>query len=367
MKDSVTAHRDKSIDIIKGIGITSIVIGHSCVRAKVFGLAIPIGPFVYTYHIMIFLFVAGLLIDHKKYNDKKYRHEKLGKQFCRLAGMFFCYNCLFVMAHNVLVSAGIISGTVYTVQEIVKNIANGLTLQSSEILLGAFWFIPMFLLSKIIFAMLYGIDIAKKEEIKLVLMSLICGVCGSMLCFWNISLSYHLQIALLLIPFVCLGVFVSRHRKKIDKIINRWLWIIAAFLLAICIASGRSFDLSANIVGNPAVFYVISLIGVVFCYSLAKMMSGSKRLGGFFALAGRYCFHIMALHFLVIKIIDKVYSMVNGINDAVITTKFPYAFSGQLWLLYIVFGVVVPIIIVKYGGSFYKSVRKRYGREKALS
>ena len=367
MKDSLAVHRDKSIDIIKGIGIASIVIGHSCVRARVFDLAIPIGPFVYTYHIMIFLFVAGLLIDHKKYNDRKYRYEKLGKQFCRLAGMFFCYNCLFVMAHNLFISVGIINGTVYTAQEAVKNIVNGLTLQSGEILLGAFWFIPMFLLSKIIFAMLYGIDIAKKEEIKLVLISLICGACGSMLCFWDISLSYHLQIALLLVPFICLGMIVSKYRKSIDRIINRWVWIIAAALLAIYIALNKSFDLSASIIVNPAIFYIISLIGVVFCYSLAKMLCGSKKLGGFFGLAGRYCFHIMALHFLVIKIIDKVYSIIYGINDTVTVTKFPYAFSGRLWLLYIVFGVVVPIIIVKYGGSFYKNIRKRYGRGKVLS
>ena len=45
--------RDSYIDILKAIGIISIVIGHS---SFVFpGSNFKIGPFVYTYHIMIFM------------------------------------------------------------------------------------------------------------------------------------------------------------------------------------------------------------------------------------------------------------------------------------------------------------------------
>lgn len=49
--------RDTTIDLLKGIGITSIVIGH--VRSYLPG-GFPIVAYVYTYHIMVFLFVAGM-------------------------------------------------------------------------------------------------------------------------------------------------------------------------------------------------------------------------------------------------------------------------------------------------------------------
>lgn len=49
--------RDTTIDLLKGIGITSIVIGH--VRGYLPG-GFPIVAYVYTYHIMVFLFVAGM-------------------------------------------------------------------------------------------------------------------------------------------------------------------------------------------------------------------------------------------------------------------------------------------------------------------
>ena len=48
--------RDTLIDLLKGIGIISIVIGHSSWILP--GIGFPMGPFVYTYHIMIFFFVA---------------------------------------------------------------------------------------------------------------------------------------------------------------------------------------------------------------------------------------------------------------------------------------------------------------------
>ena len=46
------------IDIIKGLSIISIVIGHSCWNLPYNGF--PIGSVVYTYHIMTFIFVAEL-------------------------------------------------------------------------------------------------------------------------------------------------------------------------------------------------------------------------------------------------------------------------------------------------------------------
>ena len=44
------------IDILKGIGILSIVIGHACWETTIFNVLLPIGAFVYLYHLSIFFF-----------------------------------------------------------------------------------------------------------------------------------------------------------------------------------------------------------------------------------------------------------------------------------------------------------------------
>lgn len=60
--------RDPLIDILKGIGIVSVVVGHSGILFPG-GNFIPSIPFVYLYHLMIFFFTAGAVYNPKKYSD----------------------------------------------------------------------------------------------------------------------------------------------------------------------------------------------------------------------------------------------------------------------------------------------------------
>lgn len=55
--------RDAFIDILKGIGIVSIVIGHSSWLLP--KTQFPIGPFVYTYHIMLFSLLQECVLNIK--------------------------------------------------------------------------------------------------------------------------------------------------------------------------------------------------------------------------------------------------------------------------------------------------------------
>ena len=48
-------------DIVKGIGIVSIVLGHSCFFAV---------KWVYAYHMMLFFFVSGYLYSDTKYKNR---------------------------------------------------------------------------------------------------------------------------------------------------------------------------------------------------------------------------------------------------------------------------------------------------------
>ena len=74
------------------------------------------------------------------------------------------------------------------------------------------------------------------------------------------------------------------------------------------------------------------------------MISKCNKLKVIFITLGKVSSHIMALHFLVIKLIDICYVYFNGITDISIVSNFPSAFN--LWYLYIILVSIIPILIV---------------------
>ena len=51
--------RNDFMDIIKGLSIFCVVIGHAAWEITTQAFAIPVGPFVYMFHLAAFLFCAG--------------------------------------------------------------------------------------------------------------------------------------------------------------------------------------------------------------------------------------------------------------------------------------------------------------------
>ena len=143
--------RDTTIDLLKGIGITSIVIGH--VRSYLPG-GFPIVAYVYTYHIMVFLFVAGMCF---KPQNNISPFMQIGKRLGGLLPLYVIYSAFFVACHNLFRRAHILSNDIpkYGKREIVQNILNSLTFGNSERLLGAFWFVPMFFVAVSFFIIIF--------------------------------------------------------------------------------------------------------------------------------------------------------------------------------------------------------------------
>ena len=77
-----------------------------------------------------------------------------------------------------------------------------------------------------------------------------------------------------------------------------------------------SIELSVNQILHPVLFYPVTLLGIYFCIGLAKILGKNPYTEKFFSLVGKESFHIMALHFLGFKIVDRIYSSVYGITDA---------------------------------------------------
>lgn len=127
--------RDKYWDIVKGIGIVSIVIGHSCEF---------LSPYVYLYHLAIFFFVGGYFYDCTKYAEKPFVY--VGKLFQGVYFKYVFYTWLLILLHNFNVRFGLYYGAgYYSLPDYLLGFANALCFYNPEAFGGALWFVPVYI------------------------------------------------------------------------------------------------------------------------------------------------------------------------------------------------------------------------------
>ncbi len=329
--------RDPFIDIVKGLGIISVVIGHSSWR--LFGGKIPIGPFVYTYHLMLFFFVAGFCFSERHGRDVD---TYIGQRLRKMLSLYILYECIFLLLHNLLLKAKIITGDIYDLTRILEGIGNALTARNSEKLLGAMWFIPMLLIANILFCLFF--DIANRISGWMHwIFAILCGCTGLLLCTRNISLNYGLQISLLAVPVMYVGYVIKLNWNRVNRWASWYGCIISVFVISFILGhtNGAIIELSVNHIISPLLFYPTTFAGIYFCLSLARLLSKVDFLRNRMAFVGKNSFHIMALHLLSLKIIDRLYGLFTGVTDVEVLTQYPHSFS--LEPLYYLGGVLIPL------------------------
>ena len=334
-------HRDPYVDILKAIGIISIVIGHSSWILP--GTQFPIGPFVYTYHIMIFLFVGGFTF---KREAAELPYIYIGMRLKSLAGLFVKYSILVVILHNILREFHII-GTdqvVYDFSSILENIVYAFTLVSTETMLSAFWFIPMYFFAMSLFCIMFHYaEVSRYPKATHCIFILITAVVGVYVNEKEMYFNYHIQTSILGIPVIYLGYVVKRYWAFLRYYIKVGLGIGCAFLIygIIDLNIGGGIELSVNAIMHPLLFYPVTGIGIYFCLSLAKILNSQVALQRLFSFIGKNSFHIMALHFLCFKIVDVVYgSWIHA--DISLLESFPHAFDFSL--IYYLYGTFLSLI-----------------------
>ena len=338
----MNSKRDSLIDILKGIGIVSVVVGHSGVLFPGGGW-LPSIKFVYSYHLMVFFFAAGAVYSPKKYTDP---FTYMGRQLKGSIPLYWAYNFAFLALHNVFSSCGLLDIPMFTVNNFAISTAGILTLTHSEQLAGALWFVPMLLVGKMLFAV--GYQWAEKRKYKV--MAHICVVIafaafGLYTNHWGMYFSYHVQTAFLGIPIIYLGVLFKQYRNQINRVLNPITCIVRAALLLWFIELDIGYvELSINQIISPWLFYPVTILGLIFAISLAALTQRITVATKLFAYLGAISFHIMALHFFAFKGFDWVYSLFKEVDPAV-TMKFPYSLDN-IGLFYSVIGIALPVCLV---------------------
>lgn len=297
---SVKNKREPLYDVIKALGMISVVIGHCCSNAQMI-------VFVYSYHLALFVFVSGLQWKHVQYEGKPFALVRN-----RLRTMWrpcFFYMSFFTLTHNLCIAAGLLYGAqTFTLKDMAVRMLYNVLLMGEEPLGGALWFVPVLLILQVIFAFVQWFAMKISEKYKLLLTMILSVGIGMLGVFCHVKkfeIILQIHTSLLLLPVFAVGVLLSYFKLDIRKLF-RWFWAIPCLMALryLVFVKGNMIELSVEEIGSVGCFYPITFLGVYCMGALAVLINRKKSISKQFEKIGRYSFDIMALHILVFKIID---------------------------------------------------------------
>lgn len=348
------------ISVLKGIGIISIVLGHTAFFSV---------KYVYMYHLALFFFVSGFL-----YNEDKYGNNVSALFAARMHSVmpqYLTYSILFLSIRNWMIKNNLYNESVEMLskRDFVQNFSTATFFASGEYVGSAFWFLPVLITANVIFGSIIVLSNHFDSKYKLFVRYMgfvIVGAIGVLFIQKEIFLTFHYEEVLLVVPILALGQMYKVYKEKFDKINN---WIIAGLALFVVIiipiTSGTYIELSMNRIINPFIFYFATLCGMIFWVFMSTQIVKCKILARMLSLCGEYSFDIMALHILTTKLVDLIYL---SYIDPSAGNKETFVYSvKELWPVYLIAGVCGPILFRKTVNRVWKYVVKFLKGKNVLS
>lgn len=332
-------------DIVRGIGILSIVMGH-CFAGSI--------QYVYTYHLAVFFFVSGFLYSEKKYGQDPFAH--LGAKLKSSWPKYMFYMSLFILLHNPFQALGINPfADNYNFSQTLVHLSNALILGGGEAMGGALWFVPTWVLSCAIFggtawfALRFFADKQDKPSLLcrlvIALVSLLFSFLGAFFILHENFFTYNVHLALLVQGFFAAGWLMKTCLPQY----RRWLKWYAAFPAALVLGALVNhfelyLDLAMGRIGNGWQYFFLAFLGIYCCLFLSALLEKTEKAGLLFAFWGKHSFDIMALHFLVFKLVDGIYGRIFHYPIAYYSA-FPHSFGKILWPVYVLLGTCLPALV----------------------
>ena len=356
--------RNPLIDLIKGMGIILMVLGHS---------GFPFTRFIYLFHMAIFFMASGYCYKDEDSESIKNSFKFVKRRVFSLWIPYIIWTTIFTLLHNIFISLNIyttnplilnytsIGGTlseVWSYKEMLKNICLSFFLSGGTKIGGALWFICILL--KISFLYIF-FDILIKQFFKNSI--LVQGILAIIFLF--IGYIFHLKnIRFLSLDKVfsyyclfCLGYVIKRF--NLSDYFNAWysrlIVLGSAFIvLLICNKLGR-IELAETDYVNPAFLIISSLAGWQLLYEISYFIYQIPKISNIVIVIGKNTLAVVILHFLCFKIINLIGIFITK-SPIFLLACFPtYMKNGVWWLAYCFTGVSIPVLL----SIGYKNIKQK--------
>lgn len=330
MKDDTdTAQRSKCIDVLKGLAIFFVVLGHSPylihISPKVFNV-------IFSFHIPLFIFIAGYLFTPNTTGITMVR-----KRFKSLLMPYIFTIIIIILAYSLFKQNRSFNWYIFWALY-----GNGPNLPKLALHL---WFLPhLFLVSVLIWLLFRYISPLKETIILQILLILVLILAGAFTigCFWNFTipisltntfiadvnilllngqlenpaylnipttdankfifkgLPWSLDITLVSAAFLLLGYFTKRN--KIEKIFHKHSMTLLAFVLFVTLHYFFNYTIDLNLrrYDHCLISTLLACTGIYLCIYAACMITNTNNvLSGTLQYMGRYSLIIYIFHLFI--------------------------------------------------------------------
>lgn len=319
--------RDRSLDIMKGIGILLVVFAHVFHKSGI----------IYQFHMPLFFILSGAAMTYSKSGfSLKKKAKSLLVPYIVFSLICFVYWALiesrFRPMHDVAIFGDGIGLNVKLQQ--LLNIFTAINCKPAFIYNIVLWFLPCLFMAELLYSKIKG---TKVEWVIDVLCIVVCYVAVSS----SNGLPWCLGEAVVAVPLLSLGnrfylpLMKVLKKKTINAVVMGGVCLLAFILLFLLL--NPHTDMAHNLI--PKEFYLMAILGSL-CVVILSLEIDLQFGGQYLAYLGRNSLIIMCVHEPLKRIILMVLSKVISIPTDVIRDEIGMSIVATL----IVLAVYIPII-----------------------
>lgn len=279
------SNRINYLDIVKGIAIILMVIGHIIPSKSI------INSIIYSFHMPLFIIVSGYF-----YKEKNLREilQKMIKQFWLpyIISIIFVYLIKSIINNNF----DIIFLLKYTLLGVSKKKLFSL----SE--LGALWYIPFFIVINILFWIIK--KISKNNDLKLLFLVAICFFLGLILGYKKIYLPWSIDVAMTCILFYYIGYILNKY-NLLNYIIYNKIFIACMLFVYLLTFNFGNIEIAIRKYPFGLICFMNSISGCMIIFLISNIIDKFlKKTSTILAWYGKYSIYILIFHYIETRLFN---------------------------------------------------------------
>lgn len=347
----VSRKRTPEIDIIKGIAIILMVIGHT---------KVPGNSFIYLFHMAVFFIASGYTFSDKNCESPTQILHFIWGKIKRLWIPYFCWNCLCLLLNNFLIYLNIYTSdtraleyvpaqyiklkTTFSVGNTIEEVLKAFLFTGGSQLMGALWFI----------------------QTLFIVLCLYCIISWLVRKVPNQNYRMLIQFAISLL-FVTLGYFCYLHNLSIRGLARAWsvyalihfgycirkkhvleqvtplLGMATAIILLLILNQYGRIELAVNQFVNPPFLWLASLSGWYLLYYISKFIMKCKYLCEWLCYIGQHSLIIAIGHSFCFKSVNSIIVYTQELPRFCLAAFPVLRDDGYWWIFYTLVGVLIPL------------------------
>lgn len=318
------------IDILRGIGVILVILGHAPIKTNVF-------HYIYNFHMPLFFFISGYLFFYNEENNFFVFCYKKIKALLKAYLFLWLFSLAIGVIYTFIFNGSFTFDVKYSLKQFILAKRNNIDCN------GALWFLPCLFITEILFFLLK--TVLKRDVIILIITCILCYI--GLVNFETMAsvrtLIFTFDSSMWLILFYNLGFLLNYYKSfECEKKKNRYMAIIMgipSFLLLFNM--NLYYDivdmLDFGVLKLPKFIFVVmmQISGISFYYGVAIKIKRNLIL----EYIGKRSVFVFGLHLPIIwPLMDKILPKLNGVF---------YKKSLLKLTIYILSSLVVTLILEK--------------------